>query len=268
MRFDRDAIDRGGAYDRDGTTGTTHLLTTITDTTVDGYARLQIEHLLSVLDEYSICSDFGRNSYDRSGYDRQYTHSTPCLIIPATGSISDTFARLRIDHLPSGYADTICDGWAVLLQSLAGYADTISDLYAWLRIDHLMNGYADTESDLYARLQLSQWLQSVTDNTTDTYARLQITHEMKGYADTVTDTYAMLRQIDSWTITFTGTLAAGETVCINTRDYTVKNNGVNAIADFSGDFPSIFPGTNWVIYTDSEGSRTLRIVVSKRDRKV
>jgi len=268
MRCDRDATDRQSACDRDGSTGITHLLSAFTDTTTDGYARLQITHLLAVVDTYSRCSHFGRSSLDRTGLDRQYTQSSACVTTTATGTLADTMARLQIAHDIKGYAGTVSDVWGVLLQSLAGYADSIVDTFARLRIDQNCIGYTDTDSDGYARLQLSQWLKAQTDTTTDGYARLQIAHDIKGYAGAVTDTYAMLRQIDSWTITFTGTLAAGKTVCINTRDYTVKNDGVNAIADFSGDFPTIFPGTNWVVYTDTEGSRTVRIVVSKRDRKV
>ena len=131
-----------------------------------------------------------------------------------------------------------------------------------------MSGYADTESDVFGRLQLTHLLAALADSESDVYGRLQITHNLAGYSDSETDVYALLRQIDSWTITFTGTLAAGKTVCINTRDFTVTNDGDNAIADFSGDFPTMFPGTNWVIYTDEEGSRTLSITISKKDRKV
>ena len=70
------------------------------------------------------------------------------------------------------------------------------------------------------------------------------------------------------TFTFGGTLAAGKTVVVNTSDFTVLNDGVNAIASMTGDFPEIYPGTNQVIYTDSLGSRTVNITIVKKDRSV
>lgn len=70
------------------------------------------------------------------------------------------------------------------------------------------------------------------------------------------------------TFTFGGTLAAGKTIVIDTNDFTVVNDGVNAIASMTGDFPEIYPGTNQVIYTDSLGSRTVTIVIVKKDRSV
>lgn len=255
------------------------------DTTAGVDARFQITHLLTLPDYCSTPTPYGRNQYDRAGYDRRYTRTTECM---AGGTVSDVYARfqltnllsaqpetetdvyarLRLDHLMAGDVETTVDVHGALLLALAAYINTESDVYARLQIGHEMSGYADTETDAYARLQITNLLAALTDTDSDVYGRFQITHNLGAVTDTITDVYAMLRQVDSWTITFTGTLAAGKTVCINTRDYTVKNDGVNAIADFSGDFPSIFPGTNWVIYTDSEGSRTLRIIVSKRDRKV
>jgi hypothetical protein len=343
MRCDRDTTDRGSACDRDGSTGITQLLASITDTSSDAYARLridhlitgdvestsdvhgalllalaaycdsgtdvyariqidqnlsgyadidsdvharlQITHLLKLPDYNSTLVDYGRSSCDKTSCDRQYTQTTDC---PTGGTISDTYARLqltnllaaitdtssdiharlRIDHLMAGYVDTSSDVHGALLLALAAYINSDSSVFARLQVGHNLSGYVDTESDAYARLQITSLLAALTDTSSDVYGRMQITHNLGAITDTTSDVYAMLRQIDSWTITFTGTLAAGKTVCINTRDYTVKNDGVNAIADFSGDFPAMFPGTNWVIYTDTEGSRTLRIVISKRDRKV
>jgi hypothetical protein len=261
------------------------LLAAITDTNSDAYARLQITHNLTLSDICTTPTDYGRSSLDRSGLDRQFTQYTDCaaggtvsgvyarmqltnLLAAITDTTSDEYARLRIDHLMSGYVETESNVWGALLLALAAYIDSDSGVYARLQIGHNMSGYADTETDAYARFQITNLLAALTDTSSDVYGRMQITHNLGAITDTTTDIYAMLRQVDSWTITFTGTLAAGKTVCINTRDFTVKNDGVNAIADFSGDFPTIFPGTNWVVYTDTEGSRTVRIVVSKRDRKV
>lgn len=83
-----------------------------------------------------------------------------------------------------------------------------------------------------------------------------------------TDFYALIRSIDSWTFTFSGTLAVGDVVCIDTNDRTVEKNGVNDMEHFDGDFPQIYSGANELIYTDTGGSRAITIVVSKKDRKV
>jgi hypothetical protein len=262
-----------------------HNLAAYPDNDSSIYARFQITHLLKVSDTCSVPMYYGRNQLDRAGLDRRYTREIPCVLSGTQSSIyarlqikhnfsshadteSDAYARLRLDQLLKCTADTDSSIHAALLLALASYIDTDSSAYARLQITHNCAAIADTESDAYARLQISQLLRSFVDTESDAYARLQITHNMQAISDTESDIYAMLRQISSWTFTFTGTLAAGKTLCIDGRDFTVKNDGVNAIADFSGDFPSIFPGTNWVLYTDAEGSRTIQLVVSKRDRKV
>jgi len=238
-----------------------------------------------VPDVASTPTDYGRQTYDRMTYDREFTQTTPCAACGTETSVyarlqltnylsghvdsnSDVYARLRLDQLLSGHADSETDIHAALLLALAAYVESNSSVYARLQIGQNLKAHADTDSDEYSRLQISQLLKAQADTTSDVAGRFQITHNLKAQSDTASDIYAQLRQIDSWTFTFSGTLAAGKTLCIDTRDYTVKNDGVNAIADFTGDFPSIFTGTNWVVYTDSEGSRTVTLVVSKRDRKV
>lgn len=68
------------------------------------------------------------------------------------------------------------------------------------------------------------------------------------------------------TLTYTGTLAAGKKLVIDGNDLTVKNDGTNDLAHFTGDFPYIFPGTNTITYTDSAGSRTMKITVIREER--
>jgi len=255
------------------------------DTDSDVYARLQITQLLASRDVCSIPADYGRQTYDRMTYDRQFTQTTPALSTGTMSSVyariqltnylaghSDTdtseYARLRLDQLLSGHVDSETDIHAALLLALAAYIESNSSVYARLQIGQNLKAHADTDSDEYSRLQISQLLKAQADTKSDVAGRLQITHNLTAQSDTVSDIYAQLRQTDSWTFAFAGTLAAGQTLCIDTRDYTVKNDGVNAMADFTGEFPSIFPRTNWVIYTDSAGSRTVTLIVSKRDRKV
>lgn len=68
--------------------------------------------------------------------------------------------------------------------------------------------------------------------------------------------------------TYSGTLAAGKILVIDAEDFTVLNDGANAIAAFTGDFPHIYPGENEVVYSDTGGSRTMIITVVKKDRSV
>ena len=68
--------------------------------------------------------------------------------------------------------------------------------------------------------------------------------------------------------TFSGSLLVGKTVCIDTKNRTVENDGVNALKNFTGTFPKIYPGNNTVKYTDAVGSRTIKITVIKQDRKM
>ncbi|MFA5153206.1 MAG: hypothetical protein WC554_11645 [Clostridia bacterium] len=117
-------------------------------------------------------------------------------------------------------------------------------------------------------MRLDATLRSYADTLTDQAARLRIDAILSAYPDTNSDLYALVRFVTTWTLTYAGTLAIGDTICIDGEDFTVKNDGANDIANFSGEFPSIFPGTNWVVYTDSGGSRTIQLVVSKKDRMV
>ena len=70
------------------------------------------------------------------------------------------------------------------------------------------------------------------------------------------------------TMVYAGSLGAGETLEIDTDDFTVEKAGVSDLANFSGDFPLIGPGTNTITYTDSAGSRTMAITVTRKERSV
>jgi phage-related protein len=54
-----------------------------------------------------------------------------------------------------------------------------------------------------------------------------------------------------------GALTAGDTLTIDTDRKTVKFNGVNALANYSGGFPQIPPGQTTVFY-DGDGILTLK----------
>jgi len=208
-----------------------------------------------------------RDQTDRGSLlDRRGGISIPILLAGIADSISSGEGSLEITHLLIGHADSISSGRASLLVILEGIADSISSGQATMLVT--LSGHADTISSAEAALQITHLLAGHADSVSDGVGVLQITHLLAGHADSITDALGMLRLIDSWTFTFAGTLAAGKTICIDGRDFTVKNDGVNAIASFTGEFPSVFTGTNWVIYTDAEGSRTITLIVHKQDRKV
>jgi len=131
--------------------------------------------------------------------------------------------------------------------SLAGYGDVDVSGYGHLRLGLLLSGYADTE--------------------TSGYGLMRNEHDLSGYADTETDATGQIRIYHEVSFTFTGTLAPGKTIVINGEDYTVVNDGVNAIAGFSGEFPRVFGGVNTLTYTDAEGARNATILVVKQDRR-
>jgi hypothetical protein len=91
---------------------------------------------------------------------------------------------------------------------------------------------------------------------------------LSGCADTGSSSYGGLVLSGTLTLTFSGTLAPGKTLCIDAENATVENDGVNALNDFSMIFPKISRGTNTVVYTDSEGTRSVTITVTKQDRMV
>lgn len=133
--------------------------------------------------------------------------------------------------------------------SLYANIEGIGSVYADLFVPVDLYAIIEGQGDVVATLEVSQYIYATIDGTSSIYARLAVNTE-------------------TITITFTGTLAAGKTVCIDGRDFTVLNDGVNAIADFSGDFPTIWPGANTVLYEDSEGSRTVLVAVTKKDRSI
>lgn len=220
----------------------------------DEYARLRIDHGLSSHED-TVSDLFARLRL--SGY-----------LTGLLDTSSDQEARLRLDHLLRGYEDTNSDIHAALLLAVSAYLDTDSDLSARLSAAWEAESKIVTTTNIYAGFELTQLLGARIDTTTDIYAKYRIPHLLSSQIDTAADIYAVLRAIDSWTFTFSGTLAAGKTLCIDKNDFTVKNDGANAMVGFTGDFPAMLPGENTVFYTDALGSRTVTIVVSKKDRSI
>ena len=139
------------------------------------------------------------------------------------------------------------EGGIAPVAELAGYAYTDTAGYGHILQDMLLRGYAESE--------------------TSGYGRLRIDHDLSGYAESETSAYGQARIYHEVSFAFTGTLAAGKTIIIDGEKYTVLNDGVNAIADFSGDFPEVFPGTTLLTYEDTGVGRDITITVVKQDRR-
>lgn len=70
-------------------------------------------------------------------------------------------------------------------------------------------------------------------------------------------------------INYTGTIAAGEILTIDGVEKTVDLDGTNALKDYTGnDFPVVFPGTGNMGYEDSEGSRSIKISITREERQI
>ncbi|MFA5378902.1 MAG: hypothetical protein WC455_24325 [Dehalococcoidia bacterium] len=123
----------------------------------------------------------------------------------------------------------------------------------------------DGTGDIYANLFVPAYLRAQLDGTGSISASLVVGAVLHAHIDGSGDVWAWLSggNTATRTITFTGTLAAGESVVIDGHKFTILNDGVNAIGGFEGDFPVLFPEVNLLKYTDSEGSRTVHIRVVK-----
>jgi hypothetical protein len=64
--------------------------------------------------------------------------------------------------------------------------------------------------------------------------------------------------LGAYTLVWTGTIAAGQALVIDSGDFTVENNGVDALATYSGGFPALLPNASpSVSAVKGSGSGTL-----------
>jgi len=70
-------------------------------------------------------------------------------------------------------------------------------------------------------------------------------------------------RVDSWS--YSGDVAVDEEVRVSGIDITAELDGANSASYFTGSIFDLLPGANDLIYTDSEGTRTVRITVVKSD---
>lgn len=60
---------------------------------------------------------------------------------------------------------------------------------------------------------------------------------------------------------YSGSLAPGDSVVINSKNFTLVKNGENDLKNMSGDFPSLNVGEDLIIYSDSGSSRTVNVKI-------
>ena len=119
----------------------------------------------------------------------------------------------------------------------------------------------DGTGDVYANLFVPAYLRAQLDGTGDVSAGLVVGAILSAHVDGSGDVWAWLSagNTATRTITFSGTLAVGKTLIIDGQKFTVLNDGVNAIGNFAGDFPVLFPNVSLLKYTDAGASRTVHI---------
>lgn len=129
-------------------------------------------------------------------------------------------------------------------------------------------GAGDLQASGIGTLRETIHLSGAGEMQTDGTGNLTRTILLVGIGDGQTSADGDLFVYAVISFTYSGTLAVGKILLVNAEDFTVLNDGVNAIAAFTGDFPHIYPGENEVVYTDTGGSRTMKITVTKQDRSV
>ena len=192
---------------------------------------------------------FDRDGYDRSPYDR-------------SGRIAILLSGLGDVHF-DGLGDLLVGG--VLLTGTGEvHVDGIGDVAEVIHLSG-MGGIQVSGSGLFS---ISAHLSGTGNTQVNGSGNLQHTITLSGSGTVYYGGSGDVYLYGTITFAFSDTLAPGQSVIIDTNDFTVKNNGINDIASFSGEFPIISPGTNIVTYSDSVASRTVRITVTKKDRSI
>lgn len=68
--------------------------------------------------------------------------------------------------------------------------------------------------------------------------------------------------------TFLGDCIPGQQIIIDGENYTVTNGATNAIHQFNGDFPELFPGENTITYSDNGANRYVLLQVNRSERHI
>lgn len=87
---------------------------------------------------------------------------------------------------------------------------------------------------------------------------LDITGDIFSY-ETVPTISVVKVAIDDEYITYNSTIALADEVIINTKEFTMTHNGLNALKYWVGDFPQLQPGANLIKVTDANSAGSLVI---------
>lgn len=131
-----------------------------------------------------------------------------------------------------------------------------------------LSGTGDIRVDGTGKISIDALLSGLGEQYEDGTGSLTQYVYLTGEGNIQADADGVLLVYGTMTFTFAGSLAVGKTICIDGRDFTVINDGVNAIATFTGEFPIIAPDSSTVTYTDALGTRTVAVTVTKKDRMV
>lgn len=179
---------------------------------------------------------------------------------------SALYGRAESDSLTSGTAVAIR---AFLLQSSASTIGSTDPVRTRI-LDTSNNVRGGFNTQPLNRDSLGNVLYCIgeTDSLTQSVVSADIIFFITGPSKTISSTTITDAIYRVLTMTYSGAVAAGETVCIYGDKYVVTLDGSNSIQNFTGDFPRVAPGTNEFVYTDSETSRTVKIIIARRDRHV
>lgn len=80
--------------------------------------------------------------------------------------------------------------------------------------------------------------------------------------------HASRYHVDEIVLTITGGFKPGDRLVIDSHDLTVKLNGQNILHMMQGDFIHVYPGVNFIRYSDSTAQRTVLLRLTYQDRFV
>ena len=97
----------------------------------------------------------------------------------------------------------------------------------------------------------------VVNNPGNAPTRVKV--QVSNSGSSIQDDCKLENQTTAETMQYRGTVAAGQNLIVNNRvdaqDLAVTNNGVDDIKSFEGDFITLNPGNNTVVFTGTSGTR-------------
>jgi len=83
--------------------------------------------------------------------------------------------------------------------------------------------------------------------------------QISNSGSSIQDDCKLENQTTGETMQYRGTVAAGQDLIVNNRmdsqDLAVTNNGIDDIKNFEGDFITLNPGNNTIVFTGTSGTR-------------